>query len=148
MKPIVIIIILSIFVILLSLIGLRSFFLNQPNQKDILKGYQKLSPIIHFLDKKLAENQPLPENVINLRIEYSAMTHKPFSKKIIYVRMDSIDMRIYKIYIYIRGVTTLWYLSASDGWQEKGWWIDYGDGSIPKRVFPEMGQGAGLGVSF
>ncbi len=118
---------------------LQLLFNSEPSKKDIIKGYQRLEPVILVLDKKIAANQPLPENSKILRIEYNAANQKPYPDKVFYGKMDLPDAQFYQLYTYIRARTSLWYLSAPDGGQGKGWWIDYDDGSWPTQVFPETG---------
>jgi hypothetical protein len=112
---------------------LKLFYTREPPQKDIIKGYQRLKPVILFFNEKLLINQSFPENTEALYIEYKK-NHNFSLENIFYILMDTENIQFYKLYTYIQGRTSLWYLSAPDGWQNKGWWIDYDDGSVPKKI--------------
>ena len=107
----------------------------------LAEGYQKLVPIVRFLDEKLAANQPLPKDNEALRIEYTTATQKPYPEDVRYGQMDSISTKDYWIYTLIQWRTVLSYKTAESGeLPDKGWWSAYDYDEKREQFFEVNGK--------
>jgi hypothetical protein len=100
---------------------------REVNSRDISNGKLKLEPIIQLIES-LPE---LPDNQEDLMSLHHDKLGVPWPSDVNYVKMNGDH---YKIYVYIKYRTSLWFLSRADGYQNKGWWIDDESGKPPKKV--------------
>lgn len=97
---------------------------NKPSEKDIAAGRHKIEQVKAYLDNHIAKNIPIPQTDQELVKKYEADCHAPFPEGVHYGNINAHD---YKLYIYVRMRTSLWYhLSNEEG--DPGWMLDYDDG--------------------
>lgn len=104
---------------------------SKPTEAQLLKGKSEIVNVIAVLEKAQSQGRPLPATQADLELYYKSVNGVPYPEGVNYALFQGRD---YKLYCYVSGRTSLWYLSFDDGAQGKGWWLDDESGTGPKKL--------------
>jgi hypothetical protein len=105
------------------------------SEEKIQVGYDTLKPVVDVLEQTKAEGNPLPENREKLASFYREQTGKELDAYIQYAEMTEVDHPgAYKLYYYVHGRVSVWYVSFDEGGESRGWWLDFDEGTPPEQL--------------
>jgi hypothetical protein len=94
---------------------------SRPTEQQLLDAKADMLPVISYLEARIGSGQPIPEDHMSLETRYTEHTGKPYPRHIRYAAFGAKDFKLYR---YVIGRISLWFLSFDDGGQGAGWWLD------------------------
>lgn len=107
---------------------------GNPSQSQIETGYRKLAPLVELIDEHIALTGSAPKALEELTGIGSEPVASGLLGKVNYVQIEVEKPSAFKLWLYVHGRCSLWYVSFDEGGLPSGWYLDCETGQALQPV--------------